>query len=140
MHKPTHIMIHHSLTEDSSTLSWGIIRKNHKLLGWDNIGYHYGVEFVRGSYEILIGRFVGEEGAHCPQEGMNRKAIGICLIGDFDVIKPSQEQLAVARKLVRQLMQVWDIPRENVVAHRDYNHTKTCPGKQFDMDAFRELL
>ena len=44
----THIMIHHSATEDSQTLSWQAIRRFHMTDPehlWADIGYHAGVEW-----------------------------------------------------------------------------------------------
>lgn len=81
--KPTHIIMHDSLTEDGQTVSWGAIRKYHvEFNKWADIGYHFGIELIDDNYEILTGRMIGREGSHCP--GFNRVGIGICIIGNFD--------------------------------------------------------
>lgn len=132
-------MIHHSLTKDSGAVSWGAIRRYHMDLNGEykmrDIGYHYGVELIGERHEILAGRSLLETGAHCYQQGMNSQAIGICLVGNFDEEVPCEGLLHQAARLVKMLMEIFKIPVENVVAHRDYA-PKSCPGKLLDMEKF----
>lgn len=134
----THIMIHHSLTKDSETVSWGAIRKYHtRTLGWADIGYHFGIERLGSDYEALLGRPLDMKGAHCKEGGMNEKAIGICLVGNFDLVPPPNEALKVLRdRLLSPLMRIHNIPPSNIVFHRDYATYKSCPGNLFT----KELL
>jgi len=137
--KPTHVIIHHSLTKDGKTVSWNAIRHYHtKVLGWDDIGYHYGVELIGEAPEILCGRMLDRQGAHC--RGHNRNSLGICFVGNFDYGPPPAAQLRLGAKLVASLMRVFDIPANRVKAHRDFNSGKTCPGLNFNMDVFRSLI
>jgi N-acetyl-anhydromuramyl-L-alanine amidase AmpD len=138
--KPTHIIIHHSLTEDGKTVSWGAIRDYHvKTNGWRDIGYHFGIELVGDHYEILVGREATEEGAHCADGGMNRCSLGICMIGNFDLAAPPDAQIQVLVRHVRSLMLQFGIPKENVKRHHDYS-PKSCPGKLFPWTEFLALL
>ena len=134
----THIMIHHSLTEDGRTVSWQAIRRYHiEEQKWMDIGYHFGIELVNDHYEVLVGRDLDHDGAHCV--GMNTKAIGICLVGNFDAITVPTAQWNRAAAFVKSLMTELDIPIANVVPHRNYA-PKSCPGNLFDMAKFREAI
>lgn len=137
MLKPTHIVIHNSSTKDSGSVSWGAIRKYHKGQGWDDIGYHYGIELVGDSYEILIGRMPNIKGAHCRAGGMNNCAIGVCCVGDFYFKHPPPSLLDKCEELLNYLMELYSIPKENVIGHREVESKKTCPGVMFDMGKFR---
>jgi len=149
-----YILLHHSLTADSGTVSWGAIRRYHMdpngPYRMRDVGYHWGVEMVNDYYEILVGRTLTETGAHCKEATMNRRGIGICLVGDFDAAPPPEKQVERAVRLVSWLMEEFRIPRERVVGHRDAGlmvgmdwqkgQYKTCPGRMFSMEHFREQL
>ena len=140
MNNPEYIVIHHSLTKDNKTVSWNAIRKYHLSLGWSNIGYHYGIELIGDRYEVLIGRFEDQAGAHTRQAGMNHKSLGICFVGNYDILPPLRERLVAGAELIVRLMRRYDIPLENVVPHSKYATYKSCPGKFFDMQALREQI
>lgn len=132
------LIIHHSLTKDSDTVSWGAIRKYHLKLGWADIGYHFGIELIGDHYEILAGRMPNVVGAHT--KGQNNQSLGICLIGNFDVEFPSFPQLDLAYKLCRYLLSHYSLTPKDVYGHRDFASYKSCPGNNFDMDNFRGNL
>lgn len=139
--KPQYIFIHHSLTKDGKTVSWSAIREYHIVdLGWNAIGYHYGIELVNKSFEIFKGRMDNEPGAHCKQSGMNRKSLGICLVGNFDLRPPDTTQIHMLTRLTRSLMYIHNIPIEHVMPHNMLAHYKTCPGSQFDFERFTDGL
>jgi len=130
-----YIAIHHSLTKDGKRVSWNAIRNYHvNTLRWKDIGYHFGIEKIGARYEILFGRMPNERGAHV--RGFNDVALGICLVGNYDKGKPPEAQLELARKLIRWLMQEFEIPAERVVGHRELDPRKTCPGLEFDLYVF----
>jgi hypothetical protein len=142
-------MLHHSLTKDGATVSWQAIRKYHKeTMGWKDIGYHFGIEQIgaisppnpplekggEGGFEILVGRNLDQEGAHCI--GMNQEAIGICFIGNFDETPVPFDQWRKGVAFVASLCKIFDILPQFIVGHRDYA-PKSCPGKLFDLRIFR---
>jgi hypothetical protein len=138
------IILHHSLTKDSGTVSWQAIRRYHTIdLAWREIGYHFGVEWVQDQWwanphvEILFGRMPGTPGAHTV--GHNLDSIGICAVGNFDTVSPPQEIWDTTLALVRWLMEVYNLERTDVYGHRDFAN-KTCPGLKWDMERFREAL
>ena len=137
------IVLHHSLTKDSGTVSWQAIRRYHMGLisgspyHMTDIGYHYGIELVNDEYEILAGRSLIREGAHTI--GMNEKAIGVCFVGNFDETEVPARQWQKGLELVYTLASICFIPVNCIRGHRDYA-PKSCPGKLFDLDKFRSDL
>jgi hypothetical protein len=164
----THIMIHHSFNKDHGTLvdtqgtrkyhmsyriDYHIVSKQEYFRRlkikdgkkfqkpWIDLGYYFTEEYINNQPEILVGRPMNIKGAHCPEGDMNNKAISVCVMGNFDKKKPSDEILIIlAKRLVIPLMYLAHIPVEHIVGHRDYAPYKSCPGKKFDLDYFRDLV
>lgn len=149
---PKEIYVHHSLTKDGQTVSWGAIRKYHMTPAskggpadgpWRDIGYHAGIELVDSGgilyFEILVGRFWNVPGAHAGA-GHNSESLGFCFIGNYDVSDPPAEMLERGAKFIRSCwMDPYGIPIERVRRHSDVA-AKTCPGKLFPWAKFIELL
>lgn len=134
--KPTRIFIHHSLTKDSYTVSWGAIRKYHiETLKWSDIGYHAGVELVlsgeEANYEVLLGRSWDRKGAHV--KGQNHDSLGICFVGNYDKIQPKPKMLEAGAKIIAIWMKLFDIPINRIYSHHDFNLDKSCPGRFFNL-------
>ena len=142
---PTGIIIHHSLTSDGETVSWGAIRKYHlEVKGWKDIGYHAGIELIGDQYELLMGRMENEVGAHCL--GFNDDCLGICLVGNFNIGPLPEEALVLLRKYCRSRMDIYGIKLDRILGHwetfplRNMPIHKTCPGIEFSMQEFRSKL
>lgn len=139
MWKPEKIIIHHSGTNDSGSVSWGAIRQHHLFVNkWSRMGYHFGIELLRHDYEVLVGLIPTQPGIHCI--GHNENSIGICMIGDFNRIEPPQKQWNLGLDWTRFLCNFLDIPAENVYGHGELDRNRTCPGTFFDMSLFRRML
>jgi N-acetylmuramoyl-L-alanine amidase len=131
----THIIIHHSATEDGKVNDWEAIKRYHKeVKGWRDIAYHFGIELEGDNYIQKTGRTIDWAGAHCI--GMNLVAIGICLVGDYDKKEPEEIQYDMLAELCKYLILNNPIKIENIEPHNKYA-PKTCPGIMFDMDKLK---
>ena len=139
MFRPDRIIVHHSATKDSGTVSWGAIWKYHvRVRGWRDIGYHAGVELARDRYEAFFGRPMTLMGAHTANQ--NGDSLGLCFVGDYDVEEPPLEMLMVGiRRVVIPWMDVFGIPVDEIYGHRSFS-PKTCPGRLFSMERLRNLV
>jgi len=137
----THIMLHHSLTRDGQTVSWGAIRRHHVgTRSFREIGYHYGVELVGDHYEVLMGRSELDPAVACPEEEMNARALHVCCVGNFDDAPPPSAMLeAVVGLVILPAMVEYGLPPERIIGHRDIDPTRTCPGSLFDLEIVRRM-
>lgn len=87
-----------------------------------DIGYHF---LVDESGKLYEGRAINVRGAHTA--GHNSGAIGVMLMGNFEQIEPTSEQINTLVATLISLDKLFGI--ENVAGHRDYNPGATlCPG------------
>lgn len=136
---PTKIIVHHSLTPDGSTLSWTAILDYHvNTLGWKDIGYHGGIEQVRGRLVCLYGRPDWMPGAHT--KGQNSSSLGFCFVGNYDNASPSEAKLRMA---ARNVMVDWCL-RYGIAPDKIYGHNifanKSCPGSMFSVGKLQMIV
>lgn len=133
------IIIHHSLTRDSGTVSWDAIRRYHTdTMGWRDIGYHAGIEIADNDYELFVGRPLDMHGSHT--RGLNLDTLGFCFVGNYDHVAPSIEMMRVAAlRVLRPWMKLFGIPSAMVEPHRNYAD-KTCPGTMFSVGRLVEVI
>ncbi len=140
MLKPTKIIIHHSLTRDSGSVSWAAIHSYHvNEKGWQDIGYHAGIERVEANnaFVCLYGRPDWLPGAHT--KGQNGSSLGFCFVGNYDDRRPTDARLRVAaRRVLAQWLIGYGLPVDAIVPHSQFA-SKTCPGTMFPMDRLREI-
>lgn len=136
----THIVIHHSATKDEVTLDFDDFRRYHRLeRGWVDVGYNYGIEKIQQGYEILVGRPLTRRGSHAGPD-WNGKAIGVVFAGNFNLGAPPVEMMRTASyRLLRPLVATFNIPRGNMIGHRDTKKTD-CPGTQFDLGLLKRMV
>lgn len=140
-----YIVLHHSWSPDNKTTSnWEGITAYHKSLGWSDVGYHFGFEYVDNVLVLRLGRSLEMSGAHTLE--FNQNGIGICLIGNYDVQIPTVEQLNAIEELCKTLMKLYDISAKHIIGHhesyaiRNVPVAKSCPGILFPINRLRERL
>ena len=112
-----------SMDASAARIEW--IRCGHRGRGFSDIGYHY---IVDRSGRVWEGRNLRWQGAHVSKH--NEQNIGILVMGNFDIQKPSQQQLDGLRGHVRKLLAQYKLSRGRVLTHREWAGAKTaCPGK-----------
>lgn len=98
----------------------------HKKMGFDAIGYHY---VIKRDGKVEIGREEQMVGAHVL--GMNRKSLGVCLIGGVNSRgEPennfTKKQFLSLKRLNHKLKQKY--PDAEVLGHHDIpGVSKECP-------------
>ena len=137
------VIVHHSLTKDSGSVSWGAIRKYHvQQMKWSGIGYHAGVELVLSgdavNYETLMGRVWDRSGAHT--RGQNHDSLGICFVGNYDITPPPKKMLIAGAKVIALWLRLFNLTIKDIYSHHHLNIYKSCPGKCFDMDYLKTCI
>ena len=138
-----YIVIHHSATDEGSSLYFD---KYHQGKGWEGIGYHFVIdngtkEKQDGQIEVSPRWIKQENGSHCRTSNMNEKAIGICLVGNFNREYVSSKQLDALVYLVNILRKYYKIPIKRMIGHNQVLGARTeCPGKNFPWLRFRNRL
>jgi len=139
-----YIIIHHSATDEGKALSFDYVHSHKRL--WKGLGYHFVIDngssnTKNGHIEISPRWLHQEYGAHCKADEMNYKAIGICLVGNFNEERVSPEQLDSLVFLAKELKKYYNIPDSNILGHGQVRGAATdCPGKNFPWAAFRSRL
>ena len=135
----TKILLHHSAGIDTPASDWEGIRADHLRLGYNDIGYHRGLELVGGVPVLRIGRPLNVMGAHCRAQRMNHKSIGFVIVGNFELSPPNPIILPPLVGSLVWLCQVLNIPASEIGGHGDYANT-LCPGKYFPMEYVRDVV
>ncbi len=97
--------------------------EHRRRLGAGDIGYHYIID--RGG-NIWQGREVYYQGAHV--RGHNPHNLGIMLLGNFEIQKPTAAQLRTLRRLSQCLITGYGLAAARLYAHSDLGNTR-CPGR-----------
>ena len=139
-----YIIIHHSATDECSSLAF---HHMHLKKGWDKgVGYHFVIDNATsekqdGQIEATPRWIKQLDGAHCKASDMNTRAIGICLVGNFDKEHLTRQQMDSLVYLVSLLRKNYKIPIKNIIRHGYVHGAATdCPGTHFPWNEFLEKL
>jgi hypothetical protein len=137
-----YIVIHHSASPAGSL---AVIDREHKEKGWDGCGYHFvignGTNSGDGRVEPSYRWQIQKWGAHAktPDNQFNEHGIGICLVGNFDIDRPTPAQMQSLNKLVSYLMRTYHVPANRVLGHRETKPTD-CPGRNLSIAGVRRSV
>ena len=139
-----YIVIHHSGTKEGNARLFDYYHR--RVRGMENgLAYHFviGNGVDSGDGEIEAGpRWMRQiKGGHVKEEAMNKVALGICLVGNFEEGRPSKNQILSILELIRYLNSRCGMPYPKVYVHREINARPTaCPGEKFPIKEIREIL
>lgn len=132
---PKYITIHHDAIDHPVTLD-EINRYHRDSCGW-SCGFAY--HFYISENKIYQIRNEETKGAHVLNA--NTANIGICLHGNFDKTKPTLKQQILLIVLVNYLKFKFDIPKQNIKPHQDWEQNNThCCGQNFDFEKFKTFI
>lgn len=140
-----YINIHHSVTPQGEPTVRAVGRINYAHqnrwpgLNPSSLGYYVGYHYlINSNGDVVQTRADNDTGVHNNINNMNYKAIGVCLIGNFEDDKLEGEQRKSLIQLVASLTKKYKIPKENIGYHKQFKATQ-CPGKNV-IDQWNDIL
>ncbi len=137
-----YVVLHHSATDEGNAKNFDRYHRDKKK--WAHgLAYHFVIGNGKGSGngEIEVGDRWKKQihGGHTANMALNRVAIGICLVGNFEEDnKPTDSQLKSLISLVSYVSKKYNIPKPRIVKHSQVLQKGTaCPGKNFP---YKELI
>jgi N-acetylmuramoyl-L-alanine amidase len=91
--------------------------------GHKDLAYHFVID---PAGRVWAGRDLRYEGRHT--RGENDRNIGVMVLGNFELQRPSQAQVITLEKFLKQLQAQHKIKRGSVYTHRELT-ANLCPGK-----------
>lgn len=133
------IIVHCAATPEGKDFVVADIRAWHKARGFSDVGYHY---VVYRDGRIMLGRPVGQQGAHCADAGKNRGTIGICYIGGVAADGKTPKDTRTAAQRASLLWLTAELARRHkvkrVTGHNQYAR-KACPSFDVPADALGKI-
>lgn len=131
----TYIIIHNTGAWEKDPRQ---VKKYHLSLGWRDVGYNYLIDYAG---RVFTGRPMDIPGAHCSAGNMNRRGIGIALLGNFEQQKPTGNQMNSLYALCAELCTERKIHPDKILGHKEVKGAATaCPGRYLDLSAVRRVV
>ena len=134
------IILHHSATPygNAAIFHRYHLQERHMENG---LAYHFvignGSNSRNGQVEVGVRWRKQLAGGHVASQAYNETSIGICLVGNFQVKRPSSFQLESARQLVTYLRD-YSLKKDiRFLVHKEIEKT-LCPGKYFPVSDFHQ--
>jgi len=100
-------------------------RRGHRERGWGDIGYHFVID---PAGRVWQGRPLEWQGAHVKDH--NPGNVGILVMGNFEIQRPTEAQLVTLEKHLAATMAYWNVPWTRAYSHREWPSARTlCPGR-----------
>ena len=163
MREIKYIVLHHSATDyqankddiDGKLIGRTICDRAQDKWKKEYPAYKCDYHFIIGhTGEVFKAQPIEQPAWHCTNYQANLVSVGICFLGNFENPETSSgempiEQFTAGVKLIKTLMQQYNVPLKNILRHRDVvsdiTHTANstdCPGKNFPyvhlLDALRD--
>ena len=127
------VIVHHSVSGDVSARTihgWHLERTTNGVR-WIGIGYHF---VVRRNGNVETGRPIDTVGAHAGPG--NTDSIGVCVVGNFEHDRPTEEQYKALAQLDREVI----APRYGRLIYEGHNKhmATTCPGRHFSFSRLEQ--
>lgn len=120
------LWLHHTGGAERGSEGMRAIQDYHMdVKGWSDIAYSFVIDPITNW--VYVGRGAGIQGAHT--EGHNTTSHAICIMGNFEVMKPSDDLLRTIAELINYGVEKgwWS---KFTGGHRDASGASTaCPGK-----------
>ena len=117
------VWLHHGAAGTSSIRTARAYARHHNgKSGWAGLGYSW----LIADGQVLEGRGPGRAGSHT--QGHNSKSYGICMVGDYQRVPPSDKDVdALVSLLIHGRDSGWFTTSRLSGGHRDVG-TTACPG------------
>lgn len=133
------IIVHCAATPEGRDFTVADIRAWHKARGFSDTGYHY-VVYREG--RIMLGRPIGQQGAHTADHGKNRGTIGICYIGGVAADGRTPKDTRTPAQIASLLWLTQELARKHgvkrVTGHNQYA-AKACPSFYVSADPLGKI-